>query len=419
MDFNNEEIIPSTGNGMPPVYEPEPKKGGFGKGLVAGIVGTLAVFAVLCALGLSFVKGFLGNDVVDATARAKLSYLSQIIHDNYYKEVNDDDLTEGLYKGIVEGLDDPYSEYYTAKEYEDFQINTTGNYAGLGAQLSQDKDTMIVTITRVYEGSPAEEAGLRADDIIVSVDGIQAVDEKLDDFVQRIRGEEGTSFELVYSRDGEEKTINVTRAEVTIPSVSWRMLDDNIGLIEIYEFSSNTAEEYNKAMDELAAGGMKAVIFDLRTNPGGMVSSVTEILDSILPEGITVYMVDNKGEKTTYTSDEENKIDYPMAVLISGNTASSAEIFAGAIRDYNYGVLIGEKTYGKGVVQMTYPLPDGSAVKLTMASYYTPKGESIHEKGIKPDIKLKYKYTGDKDAKEYDYNADNQIRRAMKILNEK
>ena len=176
------------------------------------------------------------------------------------------------------------------------------------------------------------------------------------------------------------------------------------------------SREDKQAVKDLEKKGLKAIVFDLRANPGGMVLSVTEILDEILPEGTTVYMLDKKGEKTTYSSDEEHKMDYPLVVLTSENSASAAEIFAGAIRDYDYGTLIGKKTYGKGVVQSTFPLSDGSAVKLTIASYYTPSGKSIHEKGIKPDIDLDYEYTGDIESTEYDYSKDNQIQKAIEVL---
>ncbi|MBR1628193.1 MAG: S41 family peptidase [Lachnospiraceae bacterium] len=417
MDYN-EEILPAQNApvGEVPSFEKPPKKGGFLKGLLVGILCSACIFALIGGVLAQTALQLAGNDVVDGTTRAKLSYLSQLIHQNFYQDVDNEALEEGLYHGLVEGLDDPYSEYYSEREYEDFQINTTGSYAGIGAQLSQDKETMVVTITKVYPDSPAEKAGLRAQDRIISVDDHKATEEKLEDFVQRIRGEEGTSMNMVYMRKDEEKTAEITRANVIIPSVSYKMLEDGIGLIEISEFASNTREEFDEAVAALEEQGLKAIIYDLRANPGGMVLSVTDILDEILPEGTTVYMVDKQGEKTTYSSDEEHKMDYPIVVLTSENSASAAEIFAGAIRDYKYGILIGKKTYGKGVVQSTFPLSDGSAVKMTIASYYTPSGKSIHEKGIKPDIDLDYKYTGDVESTEYDYSKDNQVRRAIKEL---
>ena len=408
---------PGTGSAPQGNIVPPPgNRHSFGKGFLVGMLITALVCVAVGSVAISAVYSLAGSDVVDSSTRTKLSFLSGLIHQNFYKDVEDKDLEEGLYHGLVEGLKDPYSEYYSKKEYEDFQITTTGSYAGIGAQLSQDKDTMVVTITKVYPDSPAEKAGLRAQDVIISVDGFDATREKLEDFVQRIRGEEGTSIEMVYSRKDKQKTVSIERANVIIPSVSYKMLDDGIGLIEISEFAANTQEEFDEAIADLEEQGLKSIIFDLRTNPGGMVLSVTDILDEILPEGTTVYMVDKKGEKTTYTSDEEHKMDYPMVVLTSENTASAAEIFAGAIRDYDYGKIIGKKTYGKGVVQSTFPLADGSAVKLTIASYYTPSGKSIHEKGIKPDIDLDYEYTGDVEAKEYDYSKDNQVQRAIQEL---
>ncbi len=430
MDFKQEEIIPAMQAPAPEHGGPNPfdqggtgptsqKKGGFLKGLIVGVLVMLVISGIFVTIAGSAMINMINSDVVSSTTRAKLSYLSGLIHENFYKDVKDEDLEEGLYHGLVKGLEDPYSEYYSRKEYENFQITTTGSYAGIGALLSQDKDTMVVTVTKVYPDSPAEKAGLRAQDVIVSVDGHKATDEKLDEFVQRIRGESSTTLEMKYMRDGKEKTIDIKRDHVIIPSVSHKMLDDGIGLIEISEFSANTREEFDEALEDLEEQGLKAIIYDLRANPGGMVLTVTDILDEILPKGVTVYMVDKKGEKTTYRSDEEHKMDYPIVVLTSENSASAAEIFAGAIRDFDAGVLIGKKTYGKGVVQSTFPLADGSAVKLTIASYYTPSGKCIHEKGIKPDIDLDYEYTGDVESTEYDYSKDNQVQRAIEELKKK
>lgn len=415
MDLREEEILPTGGGEIPPTYVP-PKKPGFVKGILVGSLATIACVLVLAGIGGTLMVKVLGNGVMDATTKTKLAFLTDLTKENYYEDVDDAKLREGLYHGLISGLGDPYSEYYSKEEYEDFKMSTLGNYAGIGALLSQDKKTMVVTVTKVYDDSPAQKADIRAGDIIVSVDGYEAVKEKLDDFVQRIRGEENTTLEMVMMRDGEEQTKTVERAIVTIPSVYGEMLGDGIGLIEITDFSVNTENEFKETLQSLEKQGLKALVFDLRTNGGGLVSSVTDILDDILPEGTVVYTIDKKGEKTTYTSDNEHQIDCPMVVLTSGNTASAAEIFAGAIHDFNYGTLIGKKTYGKGVVQYTYPLPDGSAAKLTFATYYTPSGKCIHKKGIKPDIDIEYKYTGDPSAKDYDYSKDNQVQKAIEIL---
>jgi carboxyl-terminal processing protease len=314
---------------------------------------------------------------------------------------------------MVEGLEDPYSAYYTAQEYEDFMIDATGSYAGIGAVLSKDISTGAVSIINVYEGSPADESGLKKGDIIVSADGHEGAEEELSVFVQSIRGEEGTDVALEIYRDGKTLEITCTRRAIQVPSVKYQMLKDAngnevIGYIQISEFSEGTYDEFVSALTDLQSQGMKAVIYDVRSNPGGMLSTVTDMLDYILPEGTTVYMLDKQGNKTEYTSDAKQQLDLPTVVLTNGESASASEIFSGAVRDFKYGTLIGTTTYGKGVVQNTYPFKDGSAVKVTIASYYTPNGECIHKKGIKPDVVLEYEYTGDEDA-EYDYYADNQV----------
>lgn len=389
------------------------RKGSFGRGVFTGVLCTLGALFLLFFGGLFFVRNSLiGNVDVDDV---KMGYIIALIHSCFYENVDDDALTEGAYKGILEALDDPYSTYYTAEEYEKFQIDTSGNYAGIGALLTKDLSTGVVSVVNVYEGSPAERAGLQSGDVIVSAGGVKAEDEDLDRFVNEIRGEEGSVVTLVYERNGEQKTVEITRAQVDVPSVTYKMLDGGIAYIEIGEFSMNTKEQFDSAVADLTAQGMRGMIFDLRYNGGGLVDSVTEILDEILPEGTTVYMEDKGGKRTTYRSDGEHFMEMPIVVLTSQHTASAAEIFAGAIRDFDYGTLIGTRTYGKGIVQTTYPLSDGSAVKLTMATYYTPSGECIHKKGIEPDIALELVYGGEADAP-YDEMQDNQILKAIEVL---
>ena len=396
--------------------KPAKKKKTYRRGVLTGVLCTCGIFLCLLAVAaFVFLNGFGVGDVLNGKTRSKLAYLTSLIQYYYYEDVDDAALESGLYKGLLEGLDDPYSVYYTAEEYQELMIDTTGNYAGIGAMLTQRTDTGQVFVVKVYEGSPAEEAGLAAGDELISADGNLAQESELDQFVQHIRGEENSTVELVYARDGEEKKVTVTRRNVEVPSVAYQMLNDDIGYIEISSFSSNTQKQFEAAMEDLKKQGMKAVVFDLRYNGGGLVDSVTAILDDILPEGTTVYMEDKHGKKTVYSSDEEKKETMPMAVLTSENTASAAEIFAGAIRDFDYGTLIGTKTFGKGIVQTTIPLSDGSAVKITMASYYTPSGECIHEKGIEPDIELEYQFLGTEE-QQYDVSLDNQIQKAVEVL---
>lgn len=392
-----------------------PKKS-YKRGILTGILGSCGVFALLigiCAFVL--IKGVGAGDALNAGTRAKLTYLTSLINYYFYEDVDKEQLQTGLYKGLLESLDDPYSTYYTAEEYQEMMIDTTGNYAGIGAMLTQRTDTKQVYVVKVYEGSPAQKAGLVAGDELIAADGNLAQEMDLEQFVQHIRGEENSTVKLVFLRGGEQREVQVTRADVEIPSVSYQMLSQNIGYIEISSFASNTQEQFEQALAELKKRGMEAVVFDLRYNGGGLVDSVTAILDDLLPEGTTVYMEDKHGKKTVYSSDDEKKETMPMAVLTSEHTASAAEIFAGAIRDFNRGTLIGTKTFGKGIVQTTIPLPDGSAVKLTMASYYTPSGECIHEKGIEPDIELEYQFLGTQE-QQYDVTLDNQIQKAVEVL---
>ena len=196
------------------------------------------------------------------------------------------------------------------------------------------------------------------------------------------------------------------------------MLDNHIGYIAITEFAEPTEEQFMQAVNSLKDQGMESVIIDLRDNPGGYLTAVTEILDDILPKGLTVYTEDKYGNRQNYTSDEEHKMDYPMAVLVNENSASASEIFAGAIKDYQYGTLIGTKTFGKGIVQTIYNLSDGDAVKITTSKYYTPNGHNIHKKGIEPDVEVDYEYTGDTNA-DYDMQYDVQLQKAIEVMNEK
>lgn len=345
----------------------------------------------------------------------KIEQLANTIDLLYYEDVDDEDLVQGLYKGLLEGVGDPYTAYYTPEEYKELMISATSSLSGIGVVMQQNPDTMQVTVNYVYEGSPAEKAGILAGDLIIQAEDAVASSMELSDFATHVRGDEGTIVHLKLYRIGTGyMNVEVKRAIIDVPTVKGEMLDDGIGYIMIAEFGSKTAEEFADAVKELEAQGMTSVIVDLRNNPGGMVDSVTQLLDQILPEGVIVWTEDKYGKKKEYTSDA-SCLDYQMAVLINESSASSSEIFAGAIRDYKYGTLIGTKTFGKGVVQGIRRLADGSAIKLTTSKYFTPNGQNIHGEGIEPDIKLEYKYL-DPDATKYDKMNDNQILKAIEVL---
>ena len=396
----------------------EKKKHPFRNGFLSGVAVCLVIALMVVIVKETMLHSTVGSGFMTKHGVEKVNLLSDVIDQYYYKDITDEEKMEGIYKGLMSSTNDKYTDYYSPKEFKDLMVTMEGDYGGIGATLSQDKVTKEVSVVEVYEGSPAARAGLERGDIVISVDGHLGTDESLDDFVQRIRGEEGTSIEMVYKRDDQEKTIEITREEVIVPSVSHRMLDDKIGYIRISSFVNGTQKDFEDALADLQSQGMQGIVFDMRDNGGGMVDSVVAILDDILPAGTVVYTMDKSGKREDYTSDDAKKIDIPVTVLVNENTASAAEIFTGAIRDFNYGTIIGTNTFGKGIVQSTVPLSDGSAVKITVATYYTPSGECIHEKGIKPDIELEFSYA-DENPTEYDELKDNQVQKAMEVLGEK
>lgn len=407
--------------------EAHPSRGSFIKGLIIGVLATLFLStAVLISVGVMRSQANTssngGNDGVKSAlsdkVQSKVNELLGYVHLYFYDEIDEEKLANGIYSGLMEGLDDKYTEYYTKQEYADLQISATQNYYGIGAGLMQDKESMQVTIDHIYEGSPAEFAGLKEGDTIVQVEDIEAASMELSDLVTHIRGEEGTMVHLQIYREGETDYLefDVKRANIDLPTVEHKMLDEKIGYIHILEFGAPTVSQFETAVSELTSLGMKALVLDVRDNPGGMITAVTGVLDDILPEGTVVYTQDKYGKRQDYTSDDEKQMQCPLAVLMNGNSASASEILAGAIRDFEYGTLIGTKTFGKGIVQSILPLSDGDAIKLTTAKYFTPKGENIHGTGILPDVELEYEYSGDKEG-EYNELLDNQVQKAMEILN--
>lgn len=402
------------------------RQGGFKKGALTGAVAATAVILVI-VLSVTFgvksqyIVSFINRDaagsqeVLSADSEVKIKELLAQIDYYYYEDIDKKALTNGLYKGLFEGIGDPYSVYYTKEEYDSMMVSTSGTYYGIGAVLSQDAKSKQVSILHVYEGSPAEKAGLEDGDIIVKVEDINAIEKELSELVTYIRGDQGTSVHMQIIREGNDKELkfDVERDKVEVPTVSSEMLEDGIGYIAITEFAKPTEEQFMEAVESLQKQGMKGMIVDLRNNPGGYLNAVTQILDNILPEGIVVYTEDKHGNRQNYNSDEEHQLNYPMAVLINENSASASEIFAGAIKDYKYGTLVGTKTFGKGIVQSVRQLSDGSAVKLTTAKYYTPKGNYIHEVGIEPDIEVELEEGMEKEA-----ISDNQLEKALEVLKE-
>ena len=319
-------------------------------------------------------------------------------------------MAEGIYKGYVDALNEPYTVYYTKGEYEQLQESTSGKYSGIGVVVSQNKETGVITVVRPFEGSPGAEAGILKDDILYKVAGKEVTGVDVTEVVTWIKGEEGSTVSIEVYRPSEDKylTFEVERKTIEIPMVTSKMLDSNIGYVAVYEFEETTAEQFNQAIDELTAQGMKGLIIDLRDNPGGLVNSATAILDRILPKDqLLVYTVDKNDKKQEEYTKDDDTIDVPISVLINGNSASASEIVSGCLQDYGKAKLVGTTSFGKGIVQYVLPLGDGSAIKLTSAKYYTPNGRNIHGTGIDPDEEVEL----DSDSK-----TDTQLEKAQEVV---
>nr|WP_307998433.1 S41 family peptidase [uncultured Merdimonas sp.] len=351
----------------------------------------------------------------NAATDEKLSVLKGLIDENYIGETDEEALEEGIYKGYIQGLEDPYSVYYDEEETKDLYETTEGEYSGIGAVLSQNMDSGVITLVQIYEDSPADKAGLKDNDILTKVGDMEVTGMDLSEVVTYIKGEKGTDVDLTVLRgeEAEEITVTATRDTVEAQTVEYEMLEDQIGYLSVTEFDSVTYDQYKEALDALTQQGMEGLVVDLRNNPGGNLNTVCDMLDLVLPEGTIVYTEDKDGNRETATSDDEHQIDVPMAVLVNGNSASASEIYAGAIQDYGIGTIVGTQTYGKGVVQQIFDLGDGTSVKLTIAEYYTPNGRNIDGEGITPDVEVEY------EADESDPEADNQLEEAVDVLKEK
>lgn len=413
-----------------PQQEPHQTRGMFLFGLLTGVVASALIasciyvgvklkdamkFSSIQQASAGGTEASSATDVVNDESLAKLEAIEDVIDEYYYKEedISVDEMIEGMYAGMVDSLGDPYSVYYTEEEWRVLMEDTEGIYYGIGAYVSLDETTGFGKISGIIANTPAEEAGLRENDIIYKVDGELMQGLELSEIVSHIKGEEGTIVHLTIYREGEEDylEIDIERRKVEAPTVNYEMLDNGIGYIQITEFTEITVDQFTEAMAVIEGSDAKGLILDLRSNPGGSLSAVVDIARQILPEGLIVYTEDREGERTEYSCDGKNELQIPLVVLVNGNSASASEILAGAIKDYGIGTLIGTTTYGKGIVQRVLPLTDGTALKLTVSAYYTPKGNNIHEIGIEPDIVCEF----DSDAY-YDDGIDNQLESAKEEI---
>ena len=377
--------------------------------LAAILLLSAAVFIVIRRENRPSASEDTADRVVSDELEKKLEEIRANIEDYYFFDKDGTDFDSAIIKGYVDALGDPYTVYYTHEEYKDLLESNKGIFSGVGIVMQQDPDTRAIAVIRVYENAPASREDIQNGDVIKEVNGADITSEDISIVASRIRGKAGTSVSVTFYRPSTGKTFEVTmlRQEIAIQSVDHKMLDDQVGYMEIAEFDEQTYGQFMAAYRALEAEGMKSIIFDLRDNGGGLVSSVTAILDQLLPKGIITYTVDRQGNRDEYTSDAQCILDVPAVVLVNENTASASEIFVGAMQYYQKAAIVGTTTFGKGIVQVILPLSDGSGMKITVANYYTPADVCIHGIGIVPDVEIEC---------DYESEEDEQLNKALEVL---
>lgn len=433
-NVNNQDVSNQTGRGqydqqIADIVDEHNKERKYGsrfyrKGLLTGIIATFSamVLIVLSVADVCLKKGYLhigiNGDVyiqsdavtdesgIGSEVEAKLNAIDSVLDSFYFEEVDDEKAKDSIYKAYLSSYGDKYTVYYTADEYKKLTETTNGTFSGIGAvcQISSEGGILLVD---VYESGAGYKAGLRSGDRIIQVDGTDVTDMDLSSAVALVKGEKGTQVGLKIVRDGATSDYTVVRDEIEVQTVNYAITEDNIGYISVSQFENVTAKQFKAAIEDLKSEGAKGIIIDIRNNPGGLLTTVISMLKDILPNGLIVYTEDKDGNRKEYSDNDNEELDMPLAVLVNGNSASASEIFAGAIQDYGKGVIVGTQTFGKGIVQTVKPLTDGSAIKFTIAKYFTPKGQDIHGKGVTPDVVVEY----DKDADE-----DTQISAALESV---
>ena len=356
-----------------------------------------------------------GTPVVGDSSFDKLYEVRDVINSQYYQDIDQDALVEGAIKGMVNSVGDPYTVFFNAEEYKEFNDDGDGNYVGIGVIVGIKEDRIVVITP--FEGSPAFEAGLRSGDFITKVEGVEYKGTELDKAVSVIKGEEGKPVTLTIMRNGEEQDITIVRASITIVNVESEMLEGDIAHVTMLQFSNNTAEQVREAMEELRDQGAKGYILDLRGNPGGFLDEAVDVASLFVEKDKTIlYTLDKYDQKKEYRSYGGSFIGAPLVVLIDGGSASASEVVSGALKDYEAATLVGQQSFGKGIVQMVYQVGDGEAVKVTVSSYYSPDGINIHGEGIAPDIEVEIPEDAEMPLTKEN---DTQLQKAVEVLREK
>lgn len=398
-------------NAQPPRKK---KSQGFASGMIIGAVSAFmaVILLILSVAAVCIAKGYIhigvngdvyiqsdavtDSDGIGSEVEGKLNAIDSVLESFYFGDVDDETAKDNIYKAYLSSYGDKYTMYYTADEYKALKESTNGKFYGIGAvcQLSGEGGVLLVD---VYDNGAGYQAGLRSGDRVVNVDGRDITDMELSSAVALIKGDKGTSVTLEVIRGTERLTFSAVRDAVEAKTVSYTLLDNNIGYLSISQFEEVTTKQFKAAVEDLQSQGMKGLVIDIRNNPGGLLDTVVCMLKYMLPDGLIVYTEDKQGNRKEYKGQDNDEFNLPLAVIVNGNSASASEIFAGAIQDYGKGTIIGTQTYGKGIVQTVKPLTDGSAIKFTIAKYFTPKGQDIHGKGVTPDMVVEYDTDADVD----------------------
>lgn len=398
-------------NAQPPRKK---KSQGFASGMIIGAVSAFmaVILLILSVAAVCIAKGYIhigvngdvyiqsdavtDSDGIGSEVEGKLNAIDSVLESFYFGDVDDETAKDNIYKAYLSSYGDKYTMYYTADEYKALKESTNGKFYGIGAvcQLSGEGGVLLVD---VYDNGAGYQAGLRSGDRVVNVDGRDITGMELSSAVALIKGDKGTSVTLEVIRGTERLTFSAVRDAVEAKTVSYTLLDNNIGYLSISQFEEVTTNQFKAAVEDLQSQGMKGLVIDIRNNPGGLLDTVVGMLKYMLPDGLIVYTEDKQGNRKEYKGQDNDEFNLPLAVIVNGNSASASEIFAGAIQDYGKGTIIGTQTYGKGIVQTVKPLTDGSAIKFTIAKYFTPKGQDIHGKGVTPDMVVEYDTDADVD----------------------
>ena len=377
----------------------EDKKHSFIKYLIAFIAGFAVCAGITAAMCIGIGGGpvMISNEVSDYYKElderfSKVNSIYDTVMEEYYIEPDTTDLEDGMCKGLMSGLGDPYSAYMTEEEYNTWLESVTGEFEGIGISFTTDEKGNYVVVS-VFSDTPAEKAGLKEGDILLGADG--KVYDTMDALSAAIKGKRGTKVTVTYERDGKVHDVDIIRDKIEETSVESKMLDDNIGYIAVSSFAEDTAEDFKVELESFESKNVKGLVIDLRNNGGGLVNVCSEIADMLLGECTIVSMEDRNGEESVLTSDEE-KTDITYVILVNENSASASEILAGAVKDNTENPLVGVTTFGKGIVQTSGQLDDGSALELTTMQYFSPDGNEIHKKGVEPDYIVKNTETEDK-----------------------